>query len=49
MIQKDIFLNPFIVVMSGQCDKESVNRAIECGANKFMNKPSPINELAHAI
>jgi DNA-binding response OmpR family regulator len=39
-IQIDFNLNPFIMVLSGQNDQDSVNRAMKSGANNYMDKPT---------
>jgi YesN/AraC family two-component response regulator len=36
-------------VLSGQSDFTSVNRAMQSGANKYMEKPTDFNELKKAI
>ena len=38
-------LNPFIIMLSGETDKDSVLRALEAGANKFMMKPTPYKDI----
>jgi FixJ family two-component response regulator len=48
-MKRNIYLNPFIVVLSGQSDFAAVNRAMESGANKFMEKPTDFNELKRVL
>lgn len=44
-VQRDIYLNPFIVVLSGESDLGCINRAINSGANRFMEKPTPFKDI----
>jgi FixJ family two-component response regulator len=44
-IQRDIYLNPFIVMLSGETDVEKINYAMDSGANRFMEKPPTFEEI----
>jgi FixJ family two-component response regulator len=48
-VQRDIYLNPFIILLSGESDVECIERAMQSGANKFMEKPSPFKDIQAAI
>ena len=38
---RNIHLNPFIAIVSGESEQQSIKNSLDCGANSFLQKPTP--------